>query len=364
MATIFMLFFRMWILPAFGMFATDALFGFRKVFTSNYPVLGAQVSASPNTLNLDLKNILQKETLARLLIRVSGNIVIAGAGAGVATGRDNPEAILVNCNLKTNPTLGVIAVNNLTARGLRTMNIFERGYGIKATTVADAAGTTAVDFSFTLNFKMPGSINPVEYALPLAMFESALLQLTFGGREQLFTGGTNTWDLSGLTIQLWADYDTGIAGQFHVMEFFERAFTITGAQTDFPLNTLEPGYVYTHFLYREEIANALVATLLNSITMQSAGRVWLPQGDVNRAEIQRWNRESHLSDPAIVQTGLTFIPALRDGMYTRAVDALDSRLDIKLDVNNPGGGTQQIVLVGRRIIPLGLNAVGAKAVGQ
>jgi hypothetical protein len=342
----------------------DALFGFRKLTTVPYGINGPQASASPNTLNVELKNFLQTETISRLMIRVVGNIIIAGAGAGAATGRDNPESLLINCVLKGTPSLGVNFINNVTARGLRKLTAYDRGYDIKATTVPDTAATVPVDFTFVANFKMPGSVNPIEYGLPSAVFSSLLLSLQFGGREQLFSGGTNTWDLTNIQVQVWADYDNGVAGKFHVLELFERSFQVTGTTQDLSLQNLEPGYMYTHMLYRAEQNLALVQTILNSIAIRSAGREWLPKGDVNALEIQRWNRETHISDPNFVQTGLYWVPCLRDGMYTRSIDSTDTRLDVRADVNFTGGTDQDfLILTGRRIIPLGIDASAAATSG-
>lgn len=342
---------------------TPELWGFRKITTRNYPVLGANASASTQQLNIDLKDFLQKEVVSRLLLRFSGNIVVAGAGAGVATGRDNPEQLITNVILKTSPSLGVISKNNIDPRRIIRMGLFDRGYSIKAATVPDAAATVAVDFTLPLTFKMPGSVNPVEWALPLSMFESAILQITCGTRDQLFTGGTNTWDVSGVQVQVWADYDIGVAGQFHVLEEIQRQFIITANQTDFPLATLESGYIYTHFMVTTERDNVLVNDILNGFYIQSAGRIWTPQGDLNALEIQRWNKETHINNTAEpLVTGVYFIPALRDGMYKRAVDALDARLDVRADVTVGAGTTRVLTLLARRIIPLGLQAVGSQQV--
>lgn len=342
----------------------DALFGFRKLASPSYPIQGPAASATPKSVPVELKNFLQTETLSRLMIRVVGPIVIAGAGSGTATGADNPEGILVNTVLKGTPSLGVNFIDNVTERGLRKFSAFDRGYDIKATTVPDTAATVNVDFSIVVNFKMPGSVNPIEYSLPSAVFSSLLLTLTFGGREQLFSGGTNTWDFTGLQIQIWADYDNGVAGKFHVVDFYERAFQVTGTTTDYSFQNLEPGYTYTHFLFRTEANLVLVQTILNELSLRSAGREWLPKGDVNALEIQRWNRETHISDPAFVQTGLYWLPALRDGMYTRAVDASDTRLDMRASVNFTGGSDADFVLLtGKRIIPLGIDASAAATSG-
>lgn len=343
----------------------DALFGFRKLASPAYPIQGPATSSSPKPVPIELKNYLQTETISRLMIRVFGPIVIAGGGgAGTATGADNPEGILTNVILKGTPSLGVNFIDNITERGLRKFSAFDRGYDIKATTVPDTTATVNVDFTITVNFKMPGSVNPIEYALPSAVFSSLLLTLTFGGKEQLFSSGSNTWDFTGLQIQIWADFDTGVAGKFHVVDFYERQFQVTGTTTDYQFQNLEPGYTYTHFLFRTEANLVLVQTILNEISLRSAGREWMPKGDVNALEIQRWNRETHISDPNFVQTGLYFVPALRDGMYTRAVDASDTRLDMRASVNFTGGSDQDFIfLTGKRIIPLGIDASAAATSG-
>ena len=344
----------------------DAKFRWRKLTTIQYPIIGPQSSVSPNTQNIELKNFEQVGTIARLFIRFVGNIIVAGAGpAGTPTGRDNPEGLLILCQLKTTPDLGVNVVNNMSARGLLRQAMYERGYLIKAASVPDVAGTTPVDYSFEINFRNPLSVKPVEYSLPMALFSSAQLQLTFGGREELFSGGLpNTWDLSGLSIQIWADMDLGIAGTFHMTCLDERSFpAITASQSDFQLTNIPPGYVYTSMLLRGETNLALDNSILQDWTIQGGGRIWTPQGDLNATMIQRWNRETNLTDPAVVQTGLYFINALRDGMITNAIDSLDSQLDVKANVVATGGTSQFLTLVSKRSIPNALSLAGVVAAG-
>lgn len=341
----------------------DAKWGFRKLTSVGYPQLGANASVSPAPVNIELKNFEQTGVLSRLFIRIVGNIVIAGAGAGAATGRDNPEALLTLFNLKTTPDLGVNVVNNMSARGIIRQQLFERGYIIKAPVVPDLATTIAVDFSYDINFRNPLAVKPVEFSLPLAFFSSCQLQMQFGGREQLFSGGTNTWDLSGLQVQVWADLEQGIAGTFHMSSFDERSFNpITASQTDFQMLNIPVGYLYTSMLLRTERANALVNDILNSWTIQGGGRVWTPQGDINALEIQRWNRDTNISDPNVNQAGLYFMNALRDGMITNSIDSLDSQLDLKADVTS-GAGSQFLILVSKRSIPNALSLQPVVAAG-
>ena len=327
--------------------AKPSLWGLKKLSSKPWPSAGAAVSSAQGQVIFDLKDFLQTETISRLFVRVRGNVVIAGAGAGVATGRDNPESLLINVTARHTPALGVVSKNSLTPRGIIQQSIFDRGYGIHSTVVADAAGTSAVDYWLPLNFKMPGAVNPVEWGLPLALFTSYQLTVTTGGREQLFTGGTNTWDPTGLVVELWADFDAGVAGAFHLVEEFEQVVPVLQTQADLQV-ILERGFTYTHLLFIAQTANAKDNTLVNGITVQSAGRVWTPQGDKNAQMIQNWNRETHVNNAAESLVGTYFVPALRDGMASRGIDASADRVEIKLDVTF-AAGPSNVIIRGRRI---------------
>jgi hypothetical protein len=323
-----------------------------------YPVAGAASTHPQNQLVIDLKDFLQHETVSRAFIRVQGTIVVAGAGAGAATGKDNPEALFVNVTARHTPALGAVSKNALTARGCIKQGIFDRGYSILGSAIADSAGTKNVDFIIPLNFKMPGSVNPVEWGLPAALFTSYQLVLTFGGRDQLFTGGTNTWDPTNLTVEIWADYDDGVAGSFHLVEEFEQTIPVLATQSDLQV-ILERGWIYTHLLFIANTANAVDDTLINGITVQSAGRVWTPQGDKNAKVIHRWNQETHVNNSAESLVGIYFVPALRDGMVSRAVDAGANRVEVKLDVTF-GAGPSNVIIRGRRVQAKALQVDPAK----
>jgi len=336
--------------------ANPSLWGFRKLVSKPYPVAGAGTTHPQNQLVIDLKDYLQTAVVSRLFIRVRGTIAQVGnASVGAATGRDNPEALFVNVTARATPAVGAVSKNSLTARGTLQQGIFDRGYSIHSTALADPSSgtpTPSVDFSIPLQFKMPGSVNPIEWGLPLALFTSYQLTMTFGGRDQLFSGGSVTWDPTGLNVEIWADYDDGVAGNFHLFEEFEQTIAVTQTQPDLQM-ILEPGFYYTHLLFIAQTANAKDNTLINGITVQSAGRVWTPQGDKNAPEIQRWNQETHVNNAAESLSGTYFLPCLRDGMYTRSIDATASRLEIKFDVTF-GAGPSNIIVRGRRIKPKSL----------
>jgi hypothetical protein len=58
-------------------------------------------------------------------------------------------------------------------------------------------------------------------------------------------------------------------------------------------------------------------------------------------------------------TGTYFVAALRDGMYTRAIDALTDKVQVKFDVTLGAGTVRQIRIHGRRIKPLALKVASA-----
>lgn len=329
----------------------------------NYPILGPQQASNPTPLNLDLKNFEQTGIISRLYVRIFGNIVIAGAGPGVATGRDNTEALLIQATLTSTPNQGYDILDKLTSRSFRLQSAYERGYDIKAAVVADLAGTTAVDWQYQVNFLQPLAVKPAEFCLPMQLFTNLLLKLQFGGREQLFTGGTNTWDMSGLTVQVWAELYQGVAGVFHGTCFSEIVFpALTATQNNLQLQGIPAGYVYDTLHLRTERNNVLVNDILTNWLVQSSGRQWTRPGELNAAMIQRMARDTNLSDPAFIQTGQYFINALKDGMITNTIDSLDAQLDMRID-EITGAGAQFPVLVSKRSIPNSLQLQGVVAGG-
>src|SRR5260370_25571842 len=307
---------------------TPELWGYKKLASFPWPVRGAAVANGTQTIRFDLKDYLQKELISALFLRVVGAVVIAGAGAGVATGQDNPESLIVDITARHSPTLGLVSKNAMTPRGIIQMGIFDRGYSIHGTTIPDAAATVNVDYQLPILFKQPGSVNPVEWGLPMSLFTCYEVQVRCPGREALFTGGTNTWDQTTLALEVWADYDYGVAGTFNAVEEFERTIDILSTKPDLQ-DFLEKGFYYTHLCYIAERDSVKDDTLINSLTIQSAGRIWTPQGDKNYPLIQRSNRERFVNSAAESLAGTIFIGALQDGLYSRSIEALTDRFSQK-----------------------------------
>jgi hypothetical protein len=342
---------------------TRNLWRYKKLYTFAYPIQGAQSNPSPIATPVELTKYAQEDIFDRIVIHIVGNIVIAGSGAGTATGLDNPEGLLTQALLTTTPQVtGITPINRLSARGLLYENMIERGYLLKATAVPDTAGTVPVDWHYILNFKRQRSRKGVEFDFAIEKYTSALLSLVFGGRGQLFTGGTNTWNLSGLNVEIYADSNFALDASkvsIHAHELFENTYPITATQSDYPIDTLPSGYLYTDMIFLTEYNNVLTNNdptsgnpIVANFDIEGGGRVWLSSGDDNADMVRSdWTQE-------LLQTGQTltgiYVPdsIIRQKMYTRAIDALLAPITLKLTVQAPTSPNLiNVRLVGRRMIP-------------
>jgi len=343
---------------------TRNLWRYKKLYSFSWPINGAQSNPSPVAVPIELTKYAQEDVFDRIVIQVQGNIVVAGAGPGTATGFDNPEGLLTQMNLTTTPQVtGITPVNRLSGRGLLYENMVERGYLIKATAVPDAAGTVAVDYHYIINFKRARSRRGIEFDFAIEKYTSALLTMVLGGRGQLFTGGTNTWDLSGLQVSIFADSNFALDPNkisIHAHELFENTYPIVATQTDFPIDTLPSGYLYTDMIFLTEQNNVLAnfdatattSRLVSNFDIEGGGRVWLQSGDNNADMVQQdWTQE-------LLQTGQTltgiYVPVsiMRQKMYSRMIDALLAPITLKLSVTGPTSPNLTTVrLIGRRMIP-------------
>lgn len=328
-------------------------------FTSSYPVTAVATTQAPKQLQIDVTKYLTTESLSRVFIRVHGSIVKSAGAAGTASGNDNPGGLLVSVNVKTSPQFAnVVPVEQVSARGLRIDGLVDNGDFVTETAITDTASSTQnIDQFYEIVFKRSNQVvfSGIEYSLPLSQFRQVLMTLTFGGRDQLFTGGAITWDLSGLSVEVMADLDISADPQFiHSHSLFENVYSITASNTDFKIDTLPVGFMYTDLFILTEEANALADGILNNVSIQSGGQVWLPKGEGNASFLRRMFLRTNnriLTNPNSTLTGIYAIP-IRDERFTRAMDARFSPLTISLDV--VAGAATQVRLVGRRIVPAGI----------
>jgi hypothetical protein len=314
----------------------------------------------PVAIPIELTKYSQTDYFSRLLVIVSGTATMTGvtANAGTPTGFENPEALLVSVLLQTTPQLnGITPVNQLSARGLIYDAMFQRGYLVRSAT--PIINTTAVSGTpqsvyivYEIYFKRPYFRKQAEYDHAIAKYSSDLLTLQFGGSNQLFAGNTNVFFFGGLSVSIFADADLNCnVNRIHNTELYERTYPITATQSDFPIDTLPQGFLYSDLVFLSEVDNVLSNAIIGNLDIEGGGRVWTPQGDQNAAVLQQIVQyRSQITDPNYVNTGI-YPVLLRDGMFTKGIDSLSSPLSLKLDVTFNTGHTNLIRLVGRRMVP-------------
>jgi hypothetical protein len=354
-------------------------FRYKRLYSFPYPI--SQDSTVPVAVPIELTKYAQTDYFARLFVQITGTVTVTGTSgdAGTAIGFENPEALLVSALLQTTPQLnGVTPVNQLSARGLLVDAMFQRGYMKRSQTpVLDIGktqvvntypypgaspsqttltGVTAtpqpVNVLYEIYFKRPFARKGAEYDHAIAKYSSDLLTLQFGGSNQLWAGSTNTFNFGGLTVSIFADSDLNMnVSRIHNNELFERTYPITASQTDFPIDTLPQGYLYSDLFFLFELNNVLSNAGITNIDIEGGGRVWLPQGDNNATVLQQIDQyRSIITDPNFNNTGV-YPVNLRDGMFTKGMDSLSSPLSLKLSVVFTSGATNLVRLIGRRMVP-------------
>lgn len=341
----------------------NALWRWRKLYSTQY-VIGTAIP-------VELTKYIQTDFVGRLLVQVSGTMTTGAAGGGTPTGATNPEDLLQSCILQTSPTVAsVVPFNQVSGRALLIDGAQNRRRFLKAAFLSDNdPNPQNVDIIYELNFKRTGLRKSVEYGFDIARYTGALLTLTFGDYTRLFTGSANqtaaNTGLQGLTVTIWSHSAFNVnPNQLHAVELFEQNFPILQTQSDFLINQLPSGFLYTDFAFLTEQNGALTPGILTNIDIEGGGRIWMQSGDNNADAFQRvmsldnWDGTVQSADSPLLNTndvtqnGMYLVNMRSNsGMFSRQIDALTTQIIIKLGVNFLGAGAQNLRLVGRRMVP-------------
>jgi len=340
------------------MMSEQAPYAAERVYSHSFP------SNAGQTLRVNLKDHLADEILAEAFIRVVGDIVVSGAGPGAATGRENPEALVRNIAVRMKPDLGMSAMRDLTPRGQIVATLFqEQGFAIREVDVPDVAATVPVDFWVPLLYAKPTSVNAIEWGVPMGALDEYNLAITVGDRSDLFSGGVNVWDLSGLVVEVWVGTRKGFPGaKFHAVEQFEEIIPITATQTGLE-HVLERGFVYSDLLVYSERDNVLVDGMVNKVRMNSGGREWFPGDSDNAVYLKHLARRKLITTAAESLVGLIPLPPLHDGRFTQMPDAGLKRIKLLFDVVR-GSGDENVIVRGTRIKPFRISHLPFRGKGS
>jgi hypothetical protein len=322
----------------------------RKFYTSPYPLIGAKSSGLAN-VPVDLLKNIQEDTIDTLSVRLVGNVVVAGTGPGTPSGMYNPQGLVTLSTLSTAPqAAGLIPINAVSARGAVVDHAVLEGAFEAFTPLPDVAGTYPLDSWIHFQFKRDWARKGIEFAHPLKKWRTDLLTVVLGTRDQLYTGGTNTWDMTAVTVEFWADMDVASNPEnIHAFEIFEQPFNILASNPSFIINTLPAGTLYDNLYLISEDSGALTDGIINNIDVEGAGRFWLPQGESNAPFVRQKYTRPEFWNPNTDLTGIYVLP-LRDGLWSRALDAVSQPIVIKLNVTSLSA-TSLVRLVGRKLVP-------------
>lgn len=333
-----------------------------KITSVQYPLAGAKTTGVGKVL-LDLIRNGVRDSIDTLSVRLVGNVTVAGAGGGTASGAYNPNGLLVSANLQTAPTVAqLLPVNNVGSRIVTIDRALRQGAFQLGAALTDAAGVQALDAWFHFSFKRLHARKGIEFELPMNRWTSALLTLQLGTIDQLFTGSASTYDMTGVSVEFWADVDVDCEpDNIHAVEMFEIPINITASNAALDINNLPQNCFYDDLIIAAEDNGALSDSIINNIAINSAGRNWTLQdadnagGGATAGFIrERWTRP-YFNDPTTQNNlrGIYIIP-LRDGLWSGGLEALNTPLDIKLNVTFTGGHTQLVRIGGRKVFPFGI----------
>lgn len=352
-----------------------ALWNGDKPVTIPYPLLGAKVGGTAN-VSIDLVKSGLKDTVDRFSVHLVGNIVTGAGALGTASGNENPQGLVTLARLVSTPQASaLVPINAISSRMAVVDQALVQGAFDTGGAITNAASTTIpIDAWIHYRFKRPGVKKAVEYAHPMKKWSSDVLTLTCGTVDQLFPGSVATWDMSGVTIEVFADVDVDAnPDTIHAVELFEIPINVTATNPALLLNQLPQGCFYDNlFLVAEDLTTATGVTVLSdaivtNISVQGGGRTWLQEGQTNATFVRQVYTKPLFYDPNGGAHGLTGIYALplRDGLWSRALDATSSPIIIKLAVTGPAGGHAFTVRVcGRKIVPGGIKKTIRDAAGK
>lgn len=303
--------------------------------------------------------------LTKIIVLFYGAYVLsAGTASGTAIG-ENPGALVQRMKLEASAKSGKYpggVIKDICARGILRRMMFDYGrsmpdFNLGATGVTGAAASFTVKTAFDLQLALPRLTDPQMSALRLDQFKKAMLTITTGGRDTLFTGNDRTQDVSGLYFDIVEEREyAGKDGTYQppvVLYEYDQNVPINQANKKLPIDDLlQAAEAYIDILWIAETTNnALSDGIFNEIFLKAGSEEWF---DLKQDDIKLRQRR-FLTDAADSMTGLLYTPLAEDlGNELAQLNGAVADLGGTVDVLKPG--TDQFWACTRRVAPTGYAA--------
>lgn len=319
------------------------------------------------TVIVDLRKAgMTNEFISRIMVRLTGTVDAKAVAAVAASGLDNPEGLLTSSVFQVAPTPAGASIpfNQVTGRGLRWIKAINKEKFTAYTAIVDGGGVQTVFWEYEFIFKRNHVRKNVEYGFDLSKFTSAVLNLTFGDQITLFPTTTNVYDFTNLTVETWCEigYNVNPEG-LHAVEAFEQSFPILAAG-DLLINQLPAGVLYSDLYLIAEKNNVPFDGIVGNVDIEGGGRNWTYPGDSNAALLRDcYSQDCFDGSVAVAGVAGAYLFRMRDGTFLRSIDARESQIIIKVNVLSLLGGTCNLRVIGKKMVPYGVKALNKPAAG-
>lgn len=303
-------------------------------------------AGSVSTLEL-ARNFLYR----KLLLRIAGSVIVTG---GTGAGAPHVRAAYRSISRIELIANGRDTVLSLPAEAFEVFNRIDYGCVPNAAHPSnDAAATYSFNASLIIDFALKRGMRPIDTLFPALGLSSLDLKITWGAGADMFTGAT---DFTSAAIQTTTELvvesfeeipDTGVPKGLSVNKLFAIDRVITAASTNDKIQ-IPIGNAYRGFLFKTDVDNVPVDTMLDGISIESGTVVY--QKWLSIEELIDYNKLQYGLETALVgHYNVDFMDS--DGYGAEFLDARNlSSLDAILNVALPSGTTRRVTIYPQEVI--------------
>jgi hypothetical protein len=298
-----------------------------------------------------------------LALRLTGNVVLAGAGTAALTD-ESPYPLLRRIELITD---GRDTLKSVTGRQLFRQNHFYNGIAPNFAGPALLAGTNPFNGFLVLPFEMPAAIKPIDSLLDSRRHESIQLRITWGTLTAAADGVTSVLDgaaaqtqapgTTSLQVGMWATTEpSNVVFSQHRDYVIERE--ITAASTDFDVD-IPVGQAIRSIMLRFEtgvsgdpaVGSDAICNNLSVLVDNAFFPLLRVPYLLHREKVAQDFGIVGAAGVSTLPTGYTLIEFSEDGRLGAALNTADiASLKLRLDVAAPGAA-RRVQAVVKEVVP-------------